>query len=74
MNMTLLKALSFATLFITIGAQFGHAVSGEEKGKKHSDGLYYCQGQRFEPCICAYNVPKAFKYRPSRKECGGALS
>ena len=31
----------------------------------------YCQGGRFQPCVCASDVTKVVQYRPSVKECNG---
>lgn len=33
-----------------------------------------CQGNRFEPCVCWYDVPKFVSYRPSERLCKGAAA
>lgn len=33
--------------------------------------INYCNGGRFKPCVCYYDVAREMQYRPAVEECGG---
>ncbi len=46
-------------------------IFNEKSPKRPKGKTQYCNGGRFEPCICHEFVTKELKYRPAVKECSG---
>ncbi|MCO6429610.1 MAG: hypothetical protein J5J00_02030 [Deltaproteobacteria bacterium] len=45
-------------------------VLSERRPLKKKKKVRYCQGGRFEPCVCPSHVSRHAQYRPAVKECG----
>ena len=43
----------------------------EKRRDKPKKPISYCNGGRFKPCVCHYDVAREMQYRPSVEECGG---
>lgn len=54
--------ISLGFLFAMVAAP-AHAASKQK--------IRYCQGGRFQPCVCYQDVSKDVSYRPTYKGCGG---
>lgn len=43
----------------------------EKKRDKPKKPISYCNGGRFKPCVCSFDVAREVQYRPAVEECGG---
>lgn len=75
----LITILSFVFAYQFFLPDFTFSLSGDgdqsvseaatKKKRKRKKRVDYCQGQRFKPCICWEDVPRAVRYKPSDDRC-----
>jgi hypothetical protein len=44
----------------------------EKRRDQPKKPISYCNGGRFKPCVCHFDVAREMQYRPAVEECGGA--